>query len=230
MHTSIAIACTQLKGFYYCYLMLIILFNSNLVCRQWSGHRFYSLTLIILLQHYSFNYTQSNGSKYCLVISIIQSRYTVKGFKFCYLTLIILLNNTHLFAQLNYSKYCYVSLIIELNISHLFTQLNDLRIIFLTIQLSTSHFFAQSLNVKHFYLTHRQDPIRSYHSGSECTWEQWQRKGTPLSLKHQHCWSLTIRMFNVISRTLVGGSLTPLLRCSRCILLPQPTGLKCIQG
>ena len=28
----------------------------------------------------------------------------------------------------------------------------------------------------------------------------------------------------IISRTLVGGGLTPLQRCSRCILQPQPTG------
>ena len=39
--------------------------------------------------------------------------------------------------------------------------------------------------------------------------------------------NLTIRWFNVISRTLVGGWVvfTPLQRCSQCILQPQPTGL-----
>ena len=48
---------------------------------------------------------------------------------------------------------------------------------------------------------------------------------TSHSPKLQHFWSLTVRWFSVESRTLVGGSLTPLLRSSRCILQPQPTGL-----
>ncbi len=43
----------------------------------------------------------------------------------------------------------------------------------------------------------------------------------------QSPWSLTIRSFSVISRTLIGGGggggLTPLQGCSWCILLPQPT-------
>ena len=40
------------------------------------------------------------------------------------------------------------------------------------------------------------------------------------STKLQHYWSLTVRLFNVISRPLIGGF------CSQCILQPQPTGLK----
>ena len=44
------------------------------------------------------------------------------------------------------------------------------------------------------------------------------------SPKLQHCRNLTIRLFNVISRTLVGECLTPLLRSSRCILHTPPTG------
>ena len=48
--------------------------------------------------------------------------------------------------------------------------------------------------------------------------------GIPHSLKLQHYWNLTIKLFSVISRTLVRGGLTPLQRCSRCILQPQPTG------
>ena len=36
--------------------------------------------------------------------------------------------------------------------------------------------------------------------------------------------NLTIRLFSVISRILVEGSLTPLQRSSQCILQPQPTG------
>ena len=50
-------------------------------------------------------------------------------------------------------------------------------------------------------------------------------KGTPYSPKLQQCWNLTIRLFSVITRTLNGGGgLTPLQRCSQCILQPQPTG------
>ena len=40
----------------------------------------------------------------------------------------------------------------------------------------------------------------------------------------QHYWSLTIRLFRVISKTFVrDGSFTPLQRGSWCILQPQPT-------
>ena len=79
--------------------------------------------------------------------------------------------------------------------------------------------------------------------------------GTMHSLMLQHFWSLSISLFNVTSRTLeqgglppcrdafhvfysaiqmghrtlagwMGEGLTPLLRCSRCILQPQLTGLQ----
>ena len=46
--------------------------------------------------------------------------------------------------------------------------------------------FALSLNVKQFYLTYREDPIRCYHSRPEWTWEQCQWRDTPHSLKLQH--------------------------------------------
>ena len=49
-------------------------------------------------------------------------------------------------------------------------------------------------------------------------------KGCSAFPKLQHHWNLTIWLFSVISRTLVGGGLTPLQRSSRCILQPQPTG------
>ena len=45
--------------------------------------------------------------------------------------------------------------------------LNVKTVLFQTIQLSISRQFR-------FHLTHRQDPIRRYHSGPEWTWEQWQ--------------------------------------------------------
>ena len=73
-------------------------------------------------------------------------------------------------------------------------------------------------------LTHSYGPIRCYNSGPDWTWEQWQWRGAPHSLKLQHYWNLTIRLFSVIYTSLVwGGGLTPLQRSSRCILHPQPT-------
>ena len=48
-----------------------------------------------------------------------------------------------------------------------------------------------------------------------------------ISQHPQHHWNLTIRLFSVISRTLIGGGgggLTLLPRSSRCILQPEPTG------
>ena len=55
--------------------------------------------------------------------------------------------------------------------------------------------------------------------------EQWKWWGTPHYSKHQN-WSLIIRCFNVISRTLIGREgHTPLQKCSQCILLPKPTEL-----
>ena len=50
------------------------------------------------------------------------------------------------------------------------------------------------------------------------------------SPKPQHYWDLTIRLFSVISKTLVGRDLTPLQRCSWCILQPQPTGQHSLWG
>ena len=83
--------------------------------------------------------------------------------------------------------------------SFVYTHLNDQTLLFQIIQFSISHLFGHNLNVKQFYLTHRSDPIRCYHSWPEWTWEQWQWKGT------LHSCSLTIRLFSVISRTLVVG-------------------------
>ena len=40
---------------------------------------------------------------------------------------------------------------------------------------------------------------------TEWAWEQWQRRGVPHSPKLQHHWNLRIRLFSVISRSLVGG-------------------------
>ena len=42
-----------------------------------------------------------------------------------------------------------------------------------------------------------------------------------------HHWNLTVKLYSVINRTYMGG-LTPLLRCSWCILQPQLTGQQSI--
>ena len=57
----------------------------------------------------------------------------IKSFKYFYLTLIILFNRTHSFANKNLtdsSKYSNVSLTIQLNICHFVTQLNDQAVLF----------------------------------------------------------------------------------------------------
>ena len=85
------------------------------------------------------------------------------------------------------------------------TQLNDQTVLYQTIQFSISHYlFALSLNVKQFYLTHRLNSFRCYHSGLGWTRKQWQWRGILHSPKLQHYRSFTIRLFCVISRTLVG--------------------------
>ena len=66
--------------------------------------------------------------------------------------------------------------------------------------------------------------IGPYHSGPEWTLKQWQRRGAMHFPKLYHHSNLTIRLFSVISRTLIVGGFTPLQSCNRCILPPQPTG------
>ena len=58
----------------------------------------------------------------------------------------------------------------------------------------------------------------------EWTWEWWQWMCALYSSKLQQYRNLTIRLFSVISRTLIGGSLNPLQTCIWCILQLQPTG------
>ena len=57
--------------------------------------------------------------------------------------------------------------------------------------------------------------------------ELWGMRSAPSLAKApklHHYWNLTIRLFSVISSTLVGGGLILLQRSSRCILPPRPTG------
>ena len=51
-------------------------------------------------------------------------------------------------------------------------------------------------------------PIRCYHSRLELTLERWQWRGNPHSPKFQHFWNFTIRLFRVISTTVVGEVLS----------------------
>ena len=46
--------------------------------------------------------------------------------------------------------------------------------------------------------------IRCYYFGPEWTWEWWQWLGTPHSPKLQHYWNLTITLFSIMCRTIVG--------------------------
>ena len=55
-----------------------------------------------------------------------------------------------------------------------YTKLNGQAVLFLTILSNITHLFAHIFDVKQFYLTHIQDAIRCYHSGSEWIGEQWQ--------------------------------------------------------
>ena len=75
--------------------------------------------------------------------------------------------------------------------SFIYTQSNVKTVLFQAIQFSINTQFSSIW------------PIRCYHSGQEWTWERWQWRGTPHSPKLQHYWSLTIRLFSVMSRTLV---------------------------
>ena len=59
------------------------------------------------------------------------------------------------------------------------------------------------LNVKHICLTDRLNPIRCYHSGPKWTWERWLWRCSPHSPKLQNYWSLTIKLFSIITRTLL---------------------------
>ena len=95
------------------------------------------------------------------------------------------------------------------------SQLNSFKYCYITVTIQHQSFAC----ICHlFYLTHRSDPIR-VDLGAMAM------KGTLHSPKLQG-WSLAISLFNAISRTLIaGGGLTPLPRCSQCILQPQLTGL-----
>ena len=78
-----------------------------------------------------------------------------------------------------------------------YTQLNDKIVLFQAIQ------FNINAQLSSIWPIDRK-PIRCYHSGPEWTWEWWQWRGTLHSPKPQHYWNLTIRLFRVIFRILIG--------------------------
>ena len=112
-----------------------------------------------------------------------------------------------------------------------FAQLNDQTVLYLTIQFSISHLFAHSLNVKHF------DPYvwPIYRTLSSATipvqsgpWSNGNERSTSHSPNLQD-WSLTIRLFCVISRTL---EVEVLLLCRDTVGVfysPSRLGLKAIR-
>ena len=128
---------------------------------------------ILLSNINSFICMQLNGFKHCYVTLTIQFRYTVKESQ----VLLINPNNSiQHYSFINPLKLFQVLLCITNNsIKHqsfVYIWLNGQPVLFLSIRFNISHLFAYNLNVKQFYLTHRWDPIRCYHSGSEWTWEQ----------------------------------------------------------
>ena len=102
------------------------------------------------------------------------------------------------------SVYTYISNAWFVNTFSRYTQLNYQTVLFQAIQFSISHLFSLSLIVKQFYLTKEWDSIRCYHCVSRWTWERWQWRVIPHSLKLLHYWSLTFRLLSVIIRTLTG--------------------------
>ena len=101
--------------------------------------------------------------KYRYITQKIQFQHTVKEFQ------VLLFNINHLLAH--GESVPSIAMYPKELTSHLFTQLNRQTVLFLTIQ---DRSFAQNWNVKQFYLTHRSDPIRCYHSGLKWIRKQWQ--------------------------------------------------------
>ena len=135
--TSITFVSTQLNGFNYCDLMLIFLFNIN--CLFADRKKWFQVLLFntnYSIQHYSFIYIQSNGSKYFYVIPIILCCIQVNVFK--YSTQIVYLYTLEWFQVLLYNTNNGNE-----HQSFVYTQ----SILFQTIQFNISYLFAHNLNV-----------------------------------------------------------------------------------
>ena len=72
LNTSIAIVSTQLNGFNYCYLTLIIQFNINHLFAHSEVVTVLLFNTNYTIPYYSFVCTQLNGSEYCYVSLKIQ--------------------------------------------------------------------------------------------------------------------------------------------------------------
>ena len=111
----------------------------------------------------------------------------------------------HKSTKLNSSKYCYVSQTIQLNMSHLFTYSWMIKQLYFKQFYLTCHLFASNL---HVWLISGATTLGQSGPGSDGSY-----------------WSFTIRLFSVISGTLiVGRGFGPLQRYSQYILQLQPAG------
>ena len=147
----------------------------------------------------------------------------VNGFKYFYLTHLILLIINHLFAQLHGAEYSYVSFIIQLNTSHL-TELNSQKVLFLTIHFIMSHLFEMCIDVKHSIW-----PIERTLSGAAVPGQ------TGPGRNNNEKYSLIPKtqqlepLHQIVSYHMQDThywDITPLQRCSQCILGAQPNRLE----
>ena len=170
-------------------LTQIVLFNIN---------NLLALTLMVLdiANINSFICTQLYHFKHYHITQTIQFRHTVKEFQ----VLLINTNNSIQHYSFNSTQLnCSKSLTIQLNISHLFTHTFKWSNSSICNN-STCHLFAHSLNENRSIW-----PIDRILSGATTPDQSGpgsngNEAGTPYSPKFQHYWSLTIRLFRVISR------------------------------
>ena len=106
--------------------------------------------------------------------------------------------------------------------SFVYTQLNYQTLLFQAIQLS--HLFALSLMSKRSIWPIDTTLSGATNPGPECTWERWQWRGTSLSPKVRHYWSLSMRLLCVINRKLVGGVLSVCTEADRVFYSPSRLG------
>ena len=91
--------------------------------------------------------------------------------------------------------------------------LNVKTVLFQTIQFSMSTIFkCQYSSISNNSKVQFSSIWRIERTLSEVIWDRWQWRGTSHSLNLQHYWSFTIRLFSVISRTLIGWEELPLCR------------------
>ena len=168
-----------------------------------------------------FVYTQLNVKT--VLFQTIQISLSIKFFVYTQLDDQTVLFQTIQFSmttKLNDSKYCYVSLTIQLNISHfVYKQLNNQKVLFQTIRFSISkQFFVYTeSNViiiiscfrisTQFSSTWLIDRTLSGATTPGLSWPGSNGNEGVLCIPQSsrpHYWSLTIILFSVISRTLIG--------------------------